>query len=220
MRAHLIQEFRPGKNRGGPGRVRTSSLVQYRESPLHILLLGKLPRDIEEMFGLVALRVGRPRLQVPLEPVQALERTDVTGVQLGGPSKPRPARTGVPGQLLHLTEQEVKVGVRRPQFDRAQHVHAGLLLFGDRLVTARLASRTYPEHAYRSCLGLLRLGKRTDEERLEAACRRALHFSISSNKGVRNILDNRLDEQPLDGAEQRELTLATHANVRRKTYYR
>lgn len=90
----------------------------------------------------------------------------------------------------------------------------------EQFVSALLASRTYPEHAYRSCLGLLRLGKRTEEGRLEAACRRALHFGIPSYKGVKNILANRLDEHPLDDAEQLALPLAPHANVRGKTYYR
>jgi transposase len=90
----------------------------------------------------------------------------------------------------------------------------------EQFVTALLASRTYPEHAYRSCLGLLRLGKRTDEGRLEAACRRALHFGIPSYQGVKNILANRLDEQPLEEEIQLTLPLSAHANVRGKTYYR
>ncbi|TNF90998.1 MAG: IS21 family transposase [Gammaproteobacteria bacterium] len=90
----------------------------------------------------------------------------------------------------------------------------------EQFVTALIASRTHPEHAYRSCLGLLRLGKRTDEGRLEAACRRTLHFGIRSYQGVKNILANRLDEQPLDDADQLERPLSTHANVRGKPYYR
>ena len=89
----------------------------------------------------------------------------------------------------------------------------------EQFVASLIASRAYPEQAYRSCLGLLRLGKRTDQGRLEAACRRALHFGIHSYRGVKNILDNRLDEQPLDDADQLELPLSTHANVRGKTYY-
>src|SRR5262249_40076447 len=42
------------------------------------------------------------------------------------------------------------------------------------LVEAILADRPHPEQGYRSCLGILRLGKRYGDERLEAACRRAL----------------------------------------------
>jgi len=89
----------------------------------------------------------------------------------------------------------------------------------EQFVAALIASRTHPEHAYRSCLGLLRLGKRTEEGRLEAACCRALYFGSPSYQSVKNILDNRLDEQPIEDAGQLELPLSTHANVRGKTYY-
>jgi len=54
------------------------------------------------------------------------------------------------------------------------------------LVQALLESRQHPEQAYRSCLGLLRLGSHYGEERLEAACRRALSAGIHSYKGVKN----------------------------------
>lgn len=90
----------------------------------------------------------------------------------------------------------------------------------EQFVAALMASRVYPEYAYRSCLGLLRLGKRSDDGRLEAACRRALHFGISSYQGVKNILANRLDEQPLETDAQLDLPLSPHANVRGQTYYR
>jgi transposase len=41
------------------------------------------------------------------------------------------------------------------------------------LVQAILAERVHPERGYRSCLGILRLGKRYGDARLEAACARA-----------------------------------------------
>ena len=66
------------------------------------------------------------------------------------------------------------------------------------LVTRILASRTYPEQAYRTCLGILRLGKTVGPARLEAACQRAQHLGIRSCKGVKSILDHQLDSQPLD----------------------
>ena len=37
-----------------------------------------------------------------------------------------------------------------------------------------MESRPHPEQGYRTCLGIIRLGKRYGEPRLEAACRRAL----------------------------------------------
>jgi transposase len=42
------------------------------------------------------------------------------------------------------------------------------------LVKGVMESRPHPEHGYRTCLGIMRLGKRYGTTRLEAACRRAL----------------------------------------------
>jgi len=86
------------------------------------------------------------------------------------------------------------------------------------LVQAILDSRPHPEQAYRSCLGLLRLGSRYGQERLEAACRRALPAGIHSYKGVKNILDAKLDQVELE--EPSNIVPDTHANIRGQAYYR
>ena len=65
------------------------------------------------------------------------------------------------------------------------------------LVTFILENRPHPEQGYRSCLGLLRLGKIYSPERLEAACARALEMKAHSYKNVESILKNGLDQQPL-----------------------
>ena len=85
------------------------------------------------------------------------------------------------------------------------------------LIAAVLDARRHPQQAYRSCLGILGLAKRYTNARLEAACHRALLAGIRSYKGVRNILDNQLDQLEL---EQSPATpLPTHANVRGESYY-
>jgi len=85
------------------------------------------------------------------------------------------------------------------------------------LIAAILDARRHPQQAYRSCLGILGLAKRYTDARLEAACQRALLAGIRSYKGVRNILDNKLDQLEL---EQSPATpLPTHANVRGENYY-
>ena len=43
-----------------------------------------------------------------------------------------------------------------------------------RIITAVLSSRRHTQQGYRSCLGILRLGKSYDEGRLRAACGRAM----------------------------------------------
>jgi transposase len=86
------------------------------------------------------------------------------------------------------------------------------------LVQKIIDSRTYPEQAYRSCLGILRLEKHYSQQRLENACLRALKFGALSFKALRNILTNgldRLEEKP-DGSTS---ALPDHENIRGSGYY-
>ncbi|MGB6847778.1 MAG: IS21 family transposase, partial [Thermoanaerobaculia bacterium] len=85
------------------------------------------------------------------------------------------------------------------------------------LIATVLEKRRHPQQAYRSCLGILGLGKRYTNARLEAACRRALPAGIRSYKGIRNILDNKLDQLEVD--QPPAAPLPAHANIRGETYY-
>jgi transposase len=85
------------------------------------------------------------------------------------------------------------------------------------LIAAVLDARRHPQQAYRSCLGILGLGKRYTNDRLEAACRRALPTGIRSYKGIRNILENKLDQLELE--QPPAAPLPVHANVRGESYY-
>ena len=88
----------------------------------------------------------------------------------------------------------------------------------EKLIRTVMASRKHPQQAYRSCLGILRLGNAYGNERLEAACRRALMLGSCRYKSIESILKHRLDEQPLE--EQQELALPdTHDNIRGPAYY-
>jgi len=51
---------------------------------------------------------------------------------------------------------------------------------------------------YRSCLGILRLGKRFTNQRLEAAAQRAVATGACSYRSVKSILERSLDRQPLE----------------------
>ncbi len=86
------------------------------------------------------------------------------------------------------------------------------------LVAAILASRPHPEQGYRSCLGILRLGRRYGPERLEAAAARALAIRALSYRSVESILRTSLDRQPLPDAAPAG-PARRHANVRGGTYY-
>ena len=86
-----------------------------------------------------------------------------------------------------------------------------------RLIAAVLDARRHPQQAYRSCLGILGLGKRYSNARLEAACHRAFPARIRSYKGIRNILENKLDQLEVDHPPA--APLPAHANIRGETYY-
>jgi transposase len=89
------------------------------------------------------------------------------------------------------------------------------------LVEAILADRPHPEQGYRSCLGILRLGKRYGTARLEAACARALAVRARSYRHVDSILKHGLDRAPLPtlGDEPTPTTSTTHENIRGPQYY-
>jgi transposase len=85
------------------------------------------------------------------------------------------------------------------------------------LIALVLDGQRHPQQAYRTCSGILGLGKRYDHTRLEAACRRALAAGIQSYKGLLNILQHRLDQ--LDVEPPPTSALSSHTNIRGNGYY-
>jgi transposase len=90
-----------------------------------------------------------------------------------------------------------------------------------RLVEAILADRPHPEQGYRSCLGILRLGKRYGEARLEAACARAFAAGARSYRHVDSILKSGLDRVPVESDPPAAPTTddGMHDNIRGPKYY-
>ena len=86
------------------------------------------------------------------------------------------------------------------------------------LVAEILDSRRHPEQGYRTCLGILRLGQKYGEPRLEAASTRALTAGARSYRHVQSILKNGLDRMPLPGAKPTFRPI-DHENVRGGDYY-
>jgi transposase len=81
-----------------------------------------------------------------------------------------------------------------------------------------LAARTHPQQAFNACFGVLRLANAFGEQRLEAACARALTIGTVSYKSIASILEKGLDRRPLPEPEQTTLPLE-HANLRGSEYY-
>jgi transposase len=89
------------------------------------------------------------------------------------------------------------------------------------LARAILDERRHPEQGYRSCLGLLRLGKRYGAERLEAASARAHAAGARSYKSVAAMLAAGLDRlPPLDESKPKsDGAPVAHENIRGPKYY-
>jgi transposase len=87
------------------------------------------------------------------------------------------------------------------------------------LVEAILAERRHPEQGFRTCLGILRLGKRYGQERLEAACARAVRVNARSVRHVESILARGLDRVPSEPTDAVPAGVGYHENVRGGDYY-
>jgi hypothetical protein len=81
-----------------------------------------------------------------------------------------------------------------------------------------IASRVYPQQAYRTLLGILRLEKSYGSQCLEAACHRALMIGTVSYRSIESILKNGLDSQPLP-TPPAPSTPINHTNIRGSEYY-
>jgi transposase len=80
-----------------------------------------------------------------------------------------------------------------------------------------LQSRAHPQQGYRSALGILRLAKAYGQDRLEAACQRAVRIQAVTYRSIASILKHGLDRQTATPV-QASLPM-DHANVRGPDYY-
>ena len=85
-------------------------------------------------------------------------------------------------------------------------------------VYSMLHSRKHPQQSYRACLGVLRLAKDFSNDRLNAACARALKLNAISYRSIQSILKHGLDKQQPAKSTQISLPL-NHENVRGSDYY-
>ncbi|KAF0104964.1 MAG: Integrase catalytic region [Chloroflexi bacterium] len=83
-------------------------------------------------------------------------------------------------------------------------------------INATLKSRSFPEQAYRCCLGILSLAKKYPNPQIELACQAALEAKTFSYKTVKGELDW-LTKQP--ALPVTPVTLPAHANIRGEKYY-
>jgi transposase len=106
-----------------------------------------------------------------------------------------------------------------------QWTPAKLIAWGERIGVAagavvrwQMEHRPHPEQGYRSCLGLMSLGRKYGNDRLEAACARALSIRAPNYKSIASILKCGLD-RPIDIHTATLASLPLHENVRGADYY-
>jgi len=80
-----------------------------------------------------------------------------------------------------------------------------------------MRERKHPEQGFRTCLGVIRLGKTFGRARLEAACARALLINARSYSSLHSILKNGLDRPPRTRATDEPAI--THPNIRGADYF-
>jgi transposase len=88
-----------------------------------------------------------------------------------------------------------------------------------KVVEKILSTRSYPEQAYRSCLGIIHLERDYEKERIEAAARRALQFNTCTYRSMKTILTTGLDRRHDTSEPLAQLKLPFHRNIRGQEYY-
>ena len=129
-------------------------------------------------------------------------------------------RSHRPGRSTTLEEHRPKSHQRYLQWTPSRILEWVKTIGPDcvKVVEKIMADRPHPEQGFRSALGIIRLGKALGNDRVEAACRRALHFGTCSYTSLKSILQNNLEAQPLE--QELPLPSPVHENLRGGPYYR
>jgi len=130
------------------------------------------------------------------------------------------SRSKARGRHTTLTEHMPPAHQKYSEWSPERFIRWGQKIGPDtaRIIEVVLSSRKHPEQAYRACMGILGFTNKFGNERLEAACAYALTNEIHSYRGIKNVLNTKIDQ--LDPQEEMvQPTLADHANIRGKDYY-
>jgi transposase len=130
------------------------------------------------------------------------------------------ARSSRPGKHSTLPEHRPKAHQKYLEWTPSRIVEWAATIgpLTAQLAQRIMAEKPHPEQGYRSCMGLIGLGRRYGKERLEAAAQRAIHLQAHSYPSVKSILERGLDRQNV--IESAPLAAPVeHANIRGAAYY-
>ena len=130
------------------------------------------------------------------------------------------ARSNIKGQHTTLLEHMPKSHQKQSQWSKPRFLNwAGSIGENTQKIANHiLDSKDHEEQGFRACLGLLKLGKKHSNERLESACHYAWLNNLRTRESVQSIIKKDLDKQT--GLEIINLSKPiTHENIRGSGYY-
>lgn len=81
-----------------------------------------------------------------------------------------------------------------------------------------LESKEHPQQAFKSCMGVLNLGKKYKSEDLEKVCKKAIEYNSISFRFINNALKNNIHK--MEQEDTINLKLPFHKNIRGKGDYK
>ncbi len=131
--------------------------------------------------------------------------------------------TGRPGQYGTITEHMPQDHQKYLEWngDRLRQWVERIGINTYTVVNAILTSKSVEQQTCRDCMGLLKLAEKYSARRLEAACQKALSYTVSpSYKSIKNILVTGSDQTGSSGEDSTTTQPKAHGITRGADYYR
>lgn len=90
----------------------------------------------------------------------------------------------------------------------------------EKFIEHMMKSRPFVQQSYRACLGLLRLGERYGDDRLEKACAIGLNAGMTRFQQIESILEKQMDTLQQGDSNEKNEVILNHDNIRGSKYYK
>ncbi len=90
----------------------------------------------------------------------------------------------------------------------------------EQVVETVLSTRPHPEQAYKSCDGIKALARKSGQEKLIRACRKAIEVNACSYTFLKRVIENGMLEVDDKGEKALQKQLPFHSNIRGADYYK
>jgi hypothetical protein len=81
-----------------------------------------------------------------------------------------------------------------------------------------LDQREHPQQAFKACMGVLKLGKKYDNEAMQLVCKKAIEINCISHRFIANSLKN--NTYKIEEQDPGDMKLPFHENIRGKDNYK